>query len=154
MKKMIKVSCEKQTMGSVARRLVRRGWLVAALVTGVAALEDSVSATEVPVWRIVPPSKVEEMEIALPPLAAVANRDDSGKTWRLSGTIAGSPALARQDFSVALDQQGWRMAKVIPLSRDRREAHLSLWKKNGQSIILMLWENGAGKTGFSVGLDK
>ena len=40
------------------------------------------SATE---WRIVPLAKREALNIALPPLAVVESRDDSGKTWRLSG---------------------------------------------------------------------
>jgi len=104
-------------------------------------------------WRIAPPSKEQALNIALPPLAIVENRDDSGKTWRLSGKIAGTPIVVRQDFKLVLERQGWRLDKVIPLGRDRQRSDLCLWKNGRQSIMLMLWEVSAGKTGFSLGLD-
>jgi len=109
------------------------------------------SATE---WRIVPLAKREALNIALPPLAVVESRDDSGKTWQLSGKASGSPAVARQDFKLALEKQGWRLDKVIPVGQGQQASNLCLWKKGQHSIILMLWEASAGETGFSLGVDQ
>ena len=109
------------------------------------------SATE---WRIVPLAKREALNIALPPLAVVESRDDSGKTWQLSGKASGSPAVARQDFKLALEKQGWRLDKVIPVGQSQRPSNLCLWKKGQQSIMLMLWEDGAGRSGFALGMDQ
>jgi len=107
-------------------------------------------------WHIVPLTKaiVTGLAIALPPLAVVESRDDSGKTWRLSGRASGSPAVARQDFKLALEKQGWRLDKVIPVGQSQRPSNLCLWKKGQQSIMLMLWEDGAGRSGFALGMDQ
>jgi len=105
-------------------------------------------------WRIVPPVKAEEPIINLPPLAVVESRDDSGKTWQLSGKAPGNVAVVRQDFKLALEQQGWRLDKLIPLERGGRASDLFLWRKGRRSIMLMLWEEGAGKSGFALGMDR
>ena len=128
-----------------------RGWLFAALIAGTMAVERSACAAD---WHIVSPTKVEDPAIALPPLAVVESRDESGKTWRLSGKSPGSPAVARQDFKLALEKQGWRLDKVIPVGQGQRASNLCLWKKGQQSIMLMLWEASAGETGFSLGVDQ
>jgi hypothetical protein len=103
-------------------------------------------------WRIVPPAtaQVKDMAIALPPLATVESRDDSGRTWRLSGKAHGSPSVVQQDFKLCFTQQGWRLDKVMPLGR-ARASDLLLWKKGKQSMMLMLWEDGAGRSGFALG---
>lgn len=114
----------------------------------------SFSVAAVAEWRIVPLVVAKTPRVALPPLAVVESRDDSGKTWRVTGKIAGSPSVARRDFTLALERQGWRLDKVIALGRDGRVSDLCLWKKEGQTMMLMLSEEAAGKTRFAFGVEK
>jgi hypothetical protein len=102
-------------------------------------------------WRIVASEKTDKQLLDLPPLAVVANRDDSGKTWRIEGCMNGTQAVAESDFKLAFERQGWRLDKTIPLGQGQQI--LLLWRRGGSSIILMLHETAVAKTEFAVGLD-
>jgi hypothetical protein len=81
----------------------------------------------------------------------VENRDDSGKTWRIEGSLGGTPAVAESDFKLCFERQGWQLDKVIPLVQGKQI--LLLWRRGDSSIILMLREAGVARTDFAVGLD-
>jgi hypothetical protein len=87
----------------------------------------------------------------LPPLATVSNRDNSGETWQVEGSLGGSVPLAVSDFKLAFQRQGWQLDKVITLEPNKQV--LLLWKRAGISMILMLREAHAGQTGFALGMD-
>lgn len=102
-------------------------------------------------WRIVSPEKTDKRLPELPPLALVANRDDSGKTWRIEGSLNGTMAVAESDFKLSFERQGWQLDKSIPLGQGKQI--LLLWRRGNSSIILMLHESGVAKTEFAIGLD-
>jgi hypothetical protein len=102
-------------------------------------------------WRIVPPLKTDKLLPELPPLAVVERRDDSGKTWRIEGSLGGTRVVAESDFKLCFERQGLRLDKVISIGRDKQS--LYLWRRGGKGIILMLHETGVARTDFAVGLD-
>ena len=102
-------------------------------------------------WRIVASEKTDKKLPELPPLAAVASRDDSGKTWRIEGSLGGTRTVAESDFKLCFEGQGWQLDKVIPLGHGKQI--LLLWRRGDSSIILMLHETGVAKTEFAIGLD-
>ena len=91
---------------------------------------------------------------ALPPLAVVDRRDDSGQTWQVEGHLPGNLRLAAQDFKIALQSQGWRLDKVIPLNRSLRPVNLFLWKKGNLDMLMMFHDDAVARTGFAIGIDK
>lgn len=103
-------------------------------------------------WRIVSPEKTDKRLPEMPPLAVVANRDDSGKTWQIEGSLGGMQAVAESDFKLCFERQGWQLDKVIPLGQSKQI--LLLWRRGDSSIILMLREAGVARTDFAVGLDE
>ena len=86
-----------------------------------------------------------------PPLAVIQMQDLSGEGWQQSGEVAGSLPVARRDFDRCLDRQGWMVDKIMPLGNGARRSELSTWTKGGRRLLLMLWEIGPGKCGFSIG---
>jgi len=104
------------------------------------------------VWRIVSPEKTDQRLPELPPLAVVENRDDSGKTWGIEGSLGGIRTVAESDFKLCFERQGWQLDKVIPLGQGKQI--LLLWRRGDSSIILMLREAGVARTDFAVGLDE
>ena len=103
-------------------------------------------------WRIVPRQEIVR-ELELPPLAVVERRDDTGQTWQQTGTLAGELRVAHGDFKMCLERQGWRLDKVIPMGGGTQRSLLCLWRKAKQEVLVLLWEQAAGKTGFSIGKD-
>ena len=86
---------------------------------------------------------------SVPAGAEVLSRDDSGKTWRMSGRLERSLAEGRKALADALAAAGWHQRHETPL--DKAGTHLlSLWTKGGESLLLLVWQGG-DSTYFSWG---
>lgn len=119
-------------------------WLVA---VGSLLADDSTT------WRIVPPGKAGKKLPELPSLAVVEHRDDSGESWALEGNISGTRLVAARDFRDCFERQGWTFDKVITIGKAGRSGNLFLWRRNGNSIFLMLRESGVATTDFTLSLE-
>jgi hypothetical protein len=106
-----------------ARRVLSSAWLILIAMAGDGVVSESSSAE----WQIAPPAatRTKNLAVDLPPLAVVESRDDSGKTWQVSGRVSGSPSVAREDFKLCLQNQGWRLDKVIALGFDKQTPNAS-----------------------------
>lgn len=91
--------------------------------------------------------------VPLPPLAKVEAVDATSESWRQSGEISGTVAVAHGDFSAALAHGGWVLQKTIILGREPQRSELMMWKRGSTKILLMIWEKSAGTCGFSWGYD-
>lgn len=103
-------------------------------------------------WRVVAMRPAAaEAAVPLPPLAEVTSADASGQTWRQSGEIGGSLEAALQEFAAALGAAGWGLDKTIMLGRLASRSGLTVWVRQRQRVLLMLWEKEAGRCGFAWG---
>lgn len=91
------------------------------------------------------------LAVALPALARVQTTDASGETWRQSGEIGGSVAIAGGEFRMALAAAGWRLDKTILLGQAASRSELMLWVRQKRRILFMVWEKEAGTCGFAWG---
>lgn len=89
--------------------------------------------------------------IRLPPSAVRAPDGTETGGWQMTGRISGVPAVAGNDFGLCLTKQGWRRQSSTLMGRAGRESILTVWMKGKRSLLLMLWESGAGKSQFSIG---
>lgn len=121
------------------------------LVVSLVLATEATLLAEPAKYHIITPDKATQHLPQVPPLALVENRDDSGKTWQVSGTLPGSPVVASREFEACFERQGWRLDKVVPIGRGGH--NLYLWRKGRQDILLMLWGQSVAKTGFSFGLN-
>lgn len=88
---------------------------------------------------------------ALPRGAQVLAHDDTGKTWRQNGVVTGAVEVVHAAFSNNLARVGYVCRHVIPL--DEKGPRLLLeWRKDGQSLLLMLWPGRNGTTMYSWGI--
>ena len=100
--------------------------------------------------RIVAP-QVEASGIELPREAVVLDRDDSGQSWQLSGTVPVSLVTARKDFEVCLNRQGWKLLHTTPTSVPGQRSELSTWVRGKSRLLLLLTESEGGKSVFCIG---
>jgi hypothetical protein len=123
------------------------------LAIGWLAANFSLLAAETNSWRITSPALAEKTLPSLPALAVVGQRDDSGESWVLQGSISGTRQIAARDFHACFEQQGWQFDKVIPIGAGGRNGSLFLWRRDGRSIFLMLRESGVAQTDFALNLE-
>ena len=90
-------------------------------------------------------------EIGLPPLAEVAERDPGMDRWQVTGSLPGAMPVARRDFGLCLDRQGWSRKSTTVTGRPGAVLSLTVWTKGERRLLLMLWEKELGKTRFSLG---
>jgi hypothetical protein len=102
--------------------------------------------------RIVPSGK-ENIWLELPKQAVVTDRDDTGQRWKRSGEIPVSFTVARKDFEVALQRQGWKRKQTIPMAVVGQRSELTTWTKDRRTVYLMLQEDGPGRCAWSLGED-
>ena len=100
--------------------------------------------------RIVPANKADAW-IELPTGAVLLDQDDTGKRWKLSGEIRVSLTVAKKDFEVCLNRQGWTRKHAIPTGAQGHRSELSTWIKGEHSILLLLSEDLPGACSFYVG---
>lgn len=100
--------------------------------------------------RVVAPVS-DPKSLTLPRSATVTDRDASGKRWEYSGEIAGSITVARKDFEIALNRQGWQRKNTIPTGLPGQAAELQTWMRGNQSLLLMLSEDAPARTSFHAG---
>jgi hypothetical protein len=102
--------------------------------------------------RIVPSGK-EALWLELPKLAEVLDRDDTGQRWKLSGEIPVSLTVARKDFEVCLQRQGWKLKQTIPMEAEGQKTELTTWTKGARTVLLMLTEDGPALCSWNLGED-
>ena len=100
--------------------------------------------------RFVAPS-AESRQLELPREAVVVERDDTGKQWQLSGTVPTSMTVARKDFEVCLNRQGWKLLHTTPTSIPGQRSELSTWTKGERRLLLMLTETEGRQSVFCIG---
>lgn len=88
---------------------------------------------------------------ALPKGTEVINRDNSGKTWQMNGSLKMGFAEAKKTLSTAVQKAGFKLKHEIPLDEKNKEHILLSWIKGKQALIMMLW-SGDKKTFFSWGI--
>lgn len=90
-------------------------------------------------------------EITLPAHAEVkVKSEDAGNTWQEFGTIPLAYTAAKSNFDLALRKQGWSKLNSVDYDRVRWKS-LEIWTKNGEKILIQLWREDTGLTGFSWG---
>ncbi len=89
--------------------------------------------------------------VPLPSLARIQCTNTGEDSWRQSGVISGSAVLAEREFRATLAHGGWVLNKSIELGRGIHSSGLSTWSRNGDKLLLMIWEIRAGMCGFSWG---
>lgn len=105
----------------------------------------------VALYVLLPVAGVEKPPFRLPITAKVTKRDAKGDTWRENGYVNAPFASAKGQFACMLSRDGWRIVHDISLAHPNGRT-LSAWQRGQQEIVLMLWREGASKTGFSWGI--
>ncbi len=99
--------------------------------------------------HIVPMRAPDAPEWRLPAGSVVEQEDGSGTTWRQWGHLDVSPAGARSEMAKALGAQGWRRERLLPFTPSGSE--LQIWRRGPRQILVMLWPQALGRTGFAWG---
>lgn len=73
-------------------------------------------------------------------------------TWRESGMLDEAYASGDRTVRTCLEGQGYRLQYDIPMESGRR--CLMQWEKDGERIIVMVWETKDGRTGLSWGVSE
>ena len=89
--------------------------------------------------------------IGLPPLAKVLDKDPGTDRWQATGLLSGGLPLARREFGLCLDRQGWSKSSKTVTGRPGKNLSVTVWTRGRRRLLLMLWEKGPGTTGFSLG---
>lgn len=77
---------------------------------------------------------------------------EQNNTWRESGTLDEMYASGVRSVSACLEGQGYALQFDIPMESGRRS--LQQWNKDGERIIVMVWEKQDGRTGLSWGVSE
>lgn len=93
----------------------------------------------------------EPESIGLPPLAAVVDSDPGTDRWQVTGSLPGALPVARRDWGLCLDRQGWSKHSATVTGSPGSGVSLTVWMKGARRLLLMLWEKDTGKTWFSLG---
>jgi hypothetical protein len=73
-------------------------------------------------------------------------------TWRESGVLGEVYESALRTVGTCLEGQGYVLRYDIPMAGGGRV--LQQWEKDGERIIVMLWETKDGRTGLSWGVSE
>ena len=126
-------------------------WPAVALTMGLLAAIAAADG-EAPVRRLVKATRQKDW-IDLPPLAVVHHDDPTGSSWRQAGVLPGGRIVARKDFSGALGRQGWREVQRTVLASGPGGSELGVWARGRKRLLLMIWEEQPGRSGFAVGAE-
>lgn len=89
----------------------------------------------------------------LPKGTEVINRDESGKTWQMNGSLKMSFEEAKKTLNSAVLKAGFKLKHEIPLEEKEKEHILLAYTKEKQTLIMMLWSEEK-KTYFAWGITK
>lgn len=73
-------------------------------------------------------------------------------TWRESGTLDEVYASGVRTVEACLEGQGYALQYDIPMTGGGRV--VQQWEKEGERIIVMVWEKQDGRTGLSWGVSE
>lgn len=90
---------------------------------------------------------------ALPKGTEVINRDESGKTWQMNGSLKMSFEETKKTLNSAVLKAGFKLKHEIPLEEKEKEHILLAYTREKQTLIMMLWSEGK-KTYFAWGITK
>ena len=83
--------------------------------------------------------------------AAVSN--DTGKTWRETGSLSQPLAMARVSIRSSMIGQGYVLVHDIA-EGENAVRRLQLWRSGSEDVILMIWQEDLYTTGISWGLSE
>lgn len=73
-------------------------------------------------------------------------------TWRESGALAETYESGTRTVGACLEGQGYRLEYDIPMAGGGKV--LQQWEREGERIIVMMWNMGDGRTGCSWGVSE
>jgi hypothetical protein len=91
-----------------------------------------------------------EAPFQYPDGSKVEAKDESGHTWRENVVVKGQFADVKKTLSVNLGKAGFKIKHDIPLSANPPSA-LMAWTKGDKTLLVMVFEAGAGEVCFSWG---
>lgn len=77
---------------------------------------------------------------------------ERNNTWRESGSLDEVYESGLRSVRTCLEGQGYRLQYDIPVAGGGRV--LQQWEKDGERIIVMVWEKQDGNTGLSWGVSE
>ena len=97
----------------------------------------------------VPSPRFSRLE--LPPLALVIDRNESENAWNVVGRLSGGLETVFEDFRLSTSRQGWSWRTVTLQEAGPPKTALIELRQGQSRLLLMIWESGAGRCGFSLG---
>ena len=71
--------------------------------------------------------------IGLPPLAEVTERDPGMDRWQVTGSLPGAMPVARRDFGLCLDRQGWSRKSTTVAGKPGAALSLTVDRPRGKN---------------------
>lgn len=90
----------------------------------------------------------------LPEKTTVISRDDSGKTWAFNGMLNVSLSAAKKLLKEPILKKGYQFQYEIPVDEKGEKQVILSFRKNKETLIVMLWSEDGKKTYFSYGITK
>ena len=87
---------------------------------------------------------------AVPRSVASRQVDESGRTWRMTGSATNSFAVVHGEFCTNLVNAGYALRHEMPMD-DKGDRILASWDRKGSEIILMLWSSETNAVNFAWG---
>ena len=89
----------------------------------------------------------------LPEGSQIINRDNSGKTWQMNGSLKMNFEKAKKTLDSSIQKAGFKLKHEIPLDEKNKEHIILAYAKGKQTLIMMLW-SGDKKTFFAWGINE
>lgn len=89
----------------------------------------------------------------LPEGSQIINRDNSGKTWQMNGSLKMNFEKAKKTLDSSVQKAGFKLKHEIPLDEKNREHIILAYTKGKQTLIMMLW-SGDRKIFFAWGINE
>ena len=143
---------KRSLIGATSGGLRARFFLACGMLFGSAMFVRAADSSIAPVGQVrIVAQSAKKPWLELPRAAVVTDRDESGKRWEMSGELPAALDVARKDFGVSLNRQGWTLKQVTPTGLPGQRAELEKWTRGGKELLLMLSEDALGRSSFSVG---
>ena len=89
----------------------------------------------------------------MPEGSQIINRDNSGKTWQMNGSLKMNFEKAKKTLDSSIQKAGFKLKHEIPLDEKNKEHIILAYAKGKQTLIMMLW-SGDKKTFFAWGINE
>lgn len=89
----------------------------------------------------------------MPEGSQIINRDNSGKTWQMNGSLKMNFEKAKKTLDSSVQKAGFKLKHEIPLDEKNKEHIILAYTKGKQTLIMMLW-SGDRKTFFAWGINE